>query len=112
MAIKQKHNAIRIKNPSTNAWEPILSIKDSYFDPIRMGAMPLIEGTDGKMYKLGIDENGIYAIEATYGVTEVGLQLTSQDTGVYLETDGQTYGICDVEVTDPDKDNIYDFTLI
>lgn len=112
MAIKQKHNVIRIKNPSSGEWEPILSLKDSYADPLVMGAMPLIEGPDGTFYKLGIDENGIYAIEATHGVKEVGLQLTNQDTGVYMEADGNTYGIYGVEVADPDKDDIYDFTII
>lgn len=112
MAIKQKHNVIRIKNPSSGEWEAILSLKDSYVDPLKIGAMPLIEDANGTLYKLAIDENGIYAIDIKSGNQTVGLQLTNDDTGVYVETDGQTYGVMGVNVSDSDEDDIYDFTII
>lgn len=89
MAIKQKHNVIRIKNPSSGEWEPILALKDSDINPLKLGAMPLIEDANGTLYKLAIDENGIYAIDIRSGNQTVGLQLTNGDSGIYVDDDGK-----------------------
>ena len=89
MAIKQKHNVIRIKNPSSGEWEPILTLKDSYIDPLRIGAMPLIEDANGTLYKLAIDENGIYAIDIKSGNQISNLQLINEDSIVYADADGK-----------------------
>ena len=89
MAIKQKHNVIRIKNPSSGEWEPILTLKDSYVDPLKIGAMPLIEDANGTLYKLAIDENGIYAIDIKSGNQISNLQLINEDSIVYADADGK-----------------------
>lgn len=89
MAIKQKHNVIRIKNPSSGEWEPILALKDSDINPLKIGAMPLIEDANGTLYKLAIDENGIYAIDIKSGNQISNLQLINENSIVYADADGK-----------------------
>lgn len=111
MAIKYKRNVIRIKNPSTGEWEPIILLDNPSSSPTNSNAMPLIEDADGAKYKLGMDENGIYAIKVSEGGV-VTLSLTDRDTGVYAVTDDETHNVSGAVVADSDGDGVYEFEII
>lgn len=110
MAITYRHNTIRIKNPYTKEFEAMLSTKDAALNPIQLGAMPLIEANDGSLYKLGLDETGIFAIKVA-DANAITLMLTNEDTGVYADVEGETYNVGEATVADKDGDGTYEFEI-